>query len=79
MLIQKKVSGGRGRLHRSDTQQEPPCPPGAGVEPAALAHGWNPCPPGAGDARAALARGRSPPAEKTVFVKHQPKLYLVDV
>ena len=38
-----------------------------------------PRPPGAGVARAALARGRSPPAEKTVFVKHQPKLYLVDV
>ena len=38
-----------------------------------------PCQPAAGDAPASLARGWSPPAEKTVFIKHQPKLYLVDV
>ena len=75
MLIQKKVSGGQGGARRSDPRQEPPCPPGAGVERASLASGS----PGPGDARAALARGWSPPAEKTVFVKHQPKLYLVDV
>ena len=39
----------------------------------------SPWPPAAGDARVALACGRSPPAEKTVFIKRQPKLYLVDV
>ena len=44
MLIQKKVSRGRGHARRSDTRLEPPCPPGAGVERAALAHGWSPPP-----------------------------------
>ena len=75
----KKVPGGRGRARRSDAQQEPPCPPGEGV---ACRSGTSWSPPahrGAGDARAALVRGWSPPAEKIVFVKHQPKLYLVDV
>ena len=80
MLIQKKVSGGRGRAHRSDMRQEPPCPPDAGVERAALARGWSPpAHRGLGMHAPLWPAAGAPLLKKTVFVKHQPKLYLVDV
>ena len=58
--------------------RSPPPTGGKGCKLCSGALPGPPCPPGAVGGRAALARGRSPAAEKTVFVKHQPKLYLVD-
>ena len=64
-------TGGRGCKRCSGARPGPPCPPGAVGGLAAVARGQSsPWLPAAGDARASLARGRSPPADKTVFVKH---------
>ena len=83
-------TGGQGHARCSEAQLEPPLPTGGWGH----ARRSSPCPPGTRCACAALARGWSPPptggwggtcrsgawpAEKTFFVKHQPKLYLVDV